>query len=112
LARFPAQGLFDRRVDEDARDFRILRRGLDQRKVRRRPHLGVDVLSVLGNNHGGHHLFPFLPGKLAVGHGCEPDIGVEPDLMAGVAIAHGAPPRLRHVADEEPVPAGLRGLVG
>ena len=50
--------------------------------------------------------------ELAVGHRREPDVGVEADLMAGVAGEHRAAARLRHVADQEPAPAELRRLVG
>ena len=41
----------------------------------------------------------------AVGHRREPDIGVEPDLMAGMAGDHRTAAGLRHVADEETRPA-------
>ena len=50
--------------------------------------------------------------ELAVGHRREPDVGVETDLMAGMAGEHRAAARLRHVADQETAPAGLRRLVG
>jgi hypothetical protein len=42
----------------------------------------------------------------------EPDVSVETDLMAGMAGAHGAAARLRHVADQQTTPAGGRGLGG
>ena len=53
-----------------------------------------------------------VPRELAVGHGREPDVGVEADLMAGMAGEHRAAARLRHVADQEPAPAGLGRLLG
>jgi hypothetical protein len=72
----------------------VFRRGLDQRHLRRRPHLAVDILAVVGDHHGGHHLFAFLPCELVVGHGREPDIGIETDLMARVTVEHRAATRL------------------
>jgi hypothetical protein len=54
--------------------------------------------------------FALLARELAVGHRREPDVGVEPDLMAGMAGAHRAAARLRHVADQETAPAGLGAL--
>ena len=111
-AGIAAQGFLDRRVHEDAGDLRVLRRGADHRQVRRRPHLRVDVQAILGDDHGRRHFFPLLPRQFAVGHLREPDVGVEADLMAGMAGEHRAAARLRHVAHEQPVPAGLRRLRG
>src|SRR5438270_12975662 len=56
IARIPAKRLLDRGIHEYALDVRVFRRALDQRDVRRRPHLRVDIPSVFGNDHGGHHL--------------------------------------------------------
>src|SRR5262249_57946160 len=43
VAGVAAQRFLDRRIDEDTGDFRILRRRPDDRRVRRRPHLRVDI---------------------------------------------------------------------
>src|ERR1700738_5429603 len=112
IPRIPAKRRLDRVIHEYALDVRVFRRGLDQRNVRRRPYLRVDVLAVFGNDHGGHHLFPFFSRELMVRHRGEPDIGVETDLMAGMPCEHRAAPRLRHVAEEEPGPAGLGRALG
>ncbi len=108
-----AQRLLDRRIDQHALDLRVLRGGLVERDVRRRPDLRIDVLPVVGDHVGRHHLLALLAGQLAVRHRREPDVGVEPDLMAPVAGQHRAAARLRHVADQQAVaPADLRRLVG
>src|SRR5215471_14051831 len=105
-----AQRLLDRGIDEDAGDLRVLRRGPDQRHVRRRPYLRVDVPAVFGHDHGRRYFFPLLARQLAVGHWREPNVGVEAHLMAGMAGEHRAAARLPHVTDEETVPAGLGRL--
>jgi hypothetical protein len=51
LAGVAAQRLLDGGVHEQARHARILRRGFDQHDVRRRPHLWIDILAVLGDDH-------------------------------------------------------------
>ncbi len=47
-----------------------------------------------------------------VGHRGEPDVDVEADLVAGMAADHRAAARLRHVADQQAIPAVLGGVVG
>ena len=49
--------------------------------------------------------------RMRSGIGREPDVGVESDLMAGVAGDHRTAARLRHVADEEAGPAVERPRV-
>ena len=77
-----------------------------------RPHAGIDVEPIVADHLGGGHEFAFFRRKLAVGHRRQPDIGVEPDLMAGMAGEHGPAARLRHVADEESAPADFFGFFG
>ena len=72
---------------------------------------GIDVEPVVSHRHGGRHEFALFARKLAIGHRREPDVGIEPDLMAGVAGQHRAAARLRHVADQKAVPSDLLGLV-
>jgi hypothetical protein len=47
-----------------------------------------------------------------VGHRPQPDVGVEPDLVAGMTGQHRTATGLRHVADQEPGPAGLGASFG
>jgi hypothetical protein len=49
IAHLAAQRLLDRSVDEDVLDDRVLGSRLDDLGVRRRPHFGVDVLAIGGN---------------------------------------------------------------
>ncbi len=107
-----AQRLLDRRVGQHALDLRVLRRHLVERDVFRRPDVGPHVDPVVGDHVGRHHLLALLPGQLAVRHRREPDVGVEPDLMAPVAGHHRSAARLRHVADQQARPADRRHLGG
>src|ERR1700719_618035 len=91
---FAAKRLLDGSVHEYSGDLRILRRGLDQRNVRRRPQLRVDILAVLGDHYRGHHLFTLFSRQLVVGHRREPDIRVPTDLMARVDGEHPSATRL------------------
>ena len=104
LAGLLAEHLLDRRVHENARDLRIGRRALDQLRVQRRPDVRIDCEGIL-EHRGGADVLALLRRENAVGHGREPDIGVEPDLMAGMTGDHRPAARLRHVADEEARPA-------
>jgi hypothetical protein len=76
------------------------------------PDLGINVEPILRNHVERRVELTLLLRKLVVGHWCEPDVDVEADLMAGVAGEHGATARLGHVADQEPVPTNLPGIVG
>src|SRR6516164_8267132 len=80
--------------------------------MRRRPYVWIDIQAVLGDHHGRGRLFALSSRQLPVRHGCEPNVRIEADLMAGMARAHGAAARLRHVANEQPAPMGLRRLIG
>ncbi len=51
-------------------------------------------------------------GEFPIGHRGQPDVGIEPDLVAGVSGQHRTTARLRHVADHQPRPAELRALGG
>src|SRR5262249_50704533 len=45
-----AQCFLDRRIDEDAGDLGVLRCGLDQVQVRRRPHLRIDIPAIFSDD--------------------------------------------------------------
>ena len=108
--RLRAERLLDRGMHEDARDLRVGGGALDQLDVQRREDGGIDAERVL--QHGDRaHVLPLLRGQGVVRHGGQPDIGVEPDLVAGMAGEHGSAARLRHVADEKSGPAVKRARV-
>jgi hypothetical protein len=65
-----------------------------------------------GQHRDGRQLLALLLGKSAVRHRREPNVGVEADLMAGVAAQHGPAARLRQVADQQARPAIARLGVG
>ena len=103
--RLPADRRLDGRVDEDPLDFGLFGSGLDQGHVPRRPPAGIDVEPVGSHHVGGRHEFPLLAGEPPRRHGREPDVGVEPHLMRGMARQHGAAARLGDVADQQTRPA-------
>ena len=52
VAGLAAKRLLDRGIDEDALDLGLLGRCLDQRRVRRSPDMGIDILAVGRDHHG------------------------------------------------------------
>src|SRR4051794_2985350 len=106
IAGLTTERLLDRRIDEDALHFRVLGGGLDHREVAPRPDFGIDILFVLRHHVGCRHLLALLPREWRLRHRREPDVGVEADLMTGVAGEHWPATRLRHVADQQARPTG------
>ncbi len=90
----------DRSVYENALDFRLLGGGLNNGGVLRGPNLRIDVLAVVRDHVDSRHFFALLTRELTVRHRRKPDIGIETDLVAGMAGKHRAAARLRHVADQ------------
>ncbi len=78
--------------------------------LRGRPTRPVDREPVLGHHVDRRHGLAFFSGERAVRHRGEPDVGVEADLVGGVAGQHRAAARLGNVADQNAVPDafGLR----
>ena len=106
-----AQRLLDRRVDEDALDLGLLRRRLDDPRLALAPMRGIDGEAVGPHHVDGRHLFALGAVEPMVGHRRQPDVGVEADLMRGVAGQHRPAARLRNVADQNARPdAFLRRL--
>ena len=103
-ARLQAERLLDPRMHEHALHLRIGGRAHDQAGMCRRPNFGVDE-DIVGPQHRSRgQILALLGGQPMVGHGRQPDIGVEADLMTGVPREHGTTARLRHVADEQARP--------
>ena len=103
-----AQSLLDRGVDEDAIDLGLLGRGLDDPGLGGRPMPPVDREPVLGHHVDRRHVLALLERERMVGHRGEPDVGVEADLMRGVAGQHRSAARLGNVADQNAVPYPFR----
>ena len=79
----------------------------------RRPDVRIDVEPVAAHHHDRRHFLALVARQPPVRHRRQPDVGVEPDLMAGMSGEHRAAARLRHVADQQSRPAGvLLRLVG
>src|SRR5262245_22734761 len=102
---FTTKCFLDRGVDEYSFNLQILCGSAYDRDVAGRPDLGVDVTPALGHDHRCRDLLALLARVLARRHGSEPDVGVEPDLMARVAAEHRPTASLRHVADQQAAPA-------
>ena len=89
------------------------RRGLDDPGLSLRPVRAVDRKAVLGHHVDRRHVLPLLARQGVVGHRRQPDVGVEADLMRGVAGQHRAAAGLGDVADENAVPDAFGlGLAG
>ncbi len=71
-----------------------------------RPHVEIHRLAVLDHRLRADRL-ALLAGEGVVGHRSQPDIGIEADLMAGMAAQHWAAPRLRYVSDHQTGPTVL-----
>lgn len=104
-SRFPAQRLLDGRVHEDPGDASFLSGGADDGRVLRRPSGRIHIEPVVAHHVRGRHLLPLAPRKAAVGHGSEPDIRIQADLVRGMARDHRSAARLRNVADEKTRPS-------
>ena len=109
LALDLAHFLLDRGVDQHALDLGLLGGGADEGGVGRRPGLRIEVLAVGGDQAGGRHRLALLSAQAMARHRHEPDVDVEADLMAHMAEGQRAAARLRHVADQDAVPAGGLG---
>jgi len=61
---------------------------------------GIDVEAVAADHVGRRGLLALRPAHAVVGHRRQPDVGVDADLVRGVAGDHRAAPGLGHVAHE------------
>ena len=107
---FAAQRFLDRGVDEDALHARLLRGGADHREMARRPGARIDVEPVGTYHHDRGRFLTLFARQSPVRHRRQPDIGVEADLVRGVAGQHRAAARLRNVAYEQAGPTIGRGV--
>ena len=87
---------------------RIARRALQQPRMRRRPDAFVDVDAFSSIIETALMFSRSVGDKRAVRHRRQPDVGVEPDLVRGMAGQHRPAARLRDVADQQARPAVLR----
>lgn len=107
-----AEAALDGGVDQQAVEPRGLRRDADQGGVAWRPAGGVHRRFV-GQDEGGDRQFLPLRSRYAgLGAKVEPDIGVQPGLMAGMAPGQGAAAGLRQIADPEVGQARQARLAG
>ena len=84
IASLLAKFLFDRRMHEDASYLGIRCGALDKLSVEWRPLIRIDGKRVL--QHGfGSHSFPFFERESVVRHWRQPNVNVEPNLVAGMS---------------------------
>lgn len=95
-----------RRVDEDALDLGLGRDGADQAGMGRGPVARIDVAPIGTRHVDRRHVLALLAIEPAARHRRQPDIGIEPDLVRGMAGQHRPAARLRYVADQQASPAG------
>src|SRR5262245_31513119 len=110
LADLLTEHLLDGGMHEDAADLRVGRRALDQFGVQGSPYGWIDGEGIFQHRRGGDVL-ALLRSEDPVRHRREPDVGIEPDLVARVAGDHRTAARLSHVADEKARPAIERARV-
>ena len=77
-----------------------------------RPDLRIDVHPVVGDDLGRRHFLALLARQFAVRHRCQPDVGVEPDLMAPCPVIIGPPRGCAMSPTRKPRPADRRRLLG
>jgi hypothetical protein len=77
---------------------------LDELRVQSSPKVHIDSEWVR-QHRGRHQVLPLGAREEAIGHGCEPNIGVKPDLMALMTGDHRPTTGLRHIADQKARPA-------
>src|SRR5581483_8813647 len=107
---YAAQRLLDCRIDEDALNAGFLCGVPDNQHVTRREHVWIDVEPVVAHHHHRGGLLALFARQSAVRHRRQPDVGIEADLMAGMAGERRSAARLADVANEDAGPAGI--LVG
>ena len=75
-----AHGALDRRIDENSLHGAVLRRRADDREMAVRP-VPVDVEQVVADHIGRRHLLALGARELPRGHGRQPYVRVQPNLM-------------------------------
>ena len=71
------------------------------------PGFRIDIEPVLAHHHDSRHVLALLARQQMIRHRRQPDVSVEPDLVAGVAGEGGPAARLADVSDENAGPAGI-----
>ncbi len=85
-----AQRLLDRGMHENALDGLIGCCALDELHLAIAEDLRVDGDVVCGQHRCGREVFALFLTEAQVGRGRQPNVHIEPDLMAGVASEHRA----------------------
>ena len=81
-------------------------------RIRIGPLGGIDGEAALDEQGFGSHALALCGREDMIRHRDEPDVGIEADLVAGVAGRHRPAARLRHVADQDPGPARVLVRLG
>src|SRR6516165_2933392 len=84
-AGLAAQRLLDRGIDENACHRRILGGSADERSIGWRPDLRINIEQIRRDDIGRRSEFALFAALHMARHRREPDVGVQSDLMAGMA---------------------------
>jgi hypothetical protein len=105
LALDPTEFFFYRGIDKDPFDFGLLSRCSDESYVSRSPLFTIDIFAIRGDQIESHNLIALVLVQYMVRHRHEPNIDVQPDLVAFMSERKRATARLGHIANQDSVPA-------
>src|SRR5262245_10929709 len=106
IALYPAEFFLYRGIDQNPLDLGLLGCCSNKGDISSTPVFTIDVFAVRGNQVDGGNLVAFLLAQHTIRHRHEPDVDVEPDLMTFMPEWKRPAARLRHVADQDSLPAG------
>ena len=104
LALNPTELLFYRSIDENPFDLGLLSRCPDESYVGRTPLSTIDIFAVRHNQIESHNLVALFLAQYTIRHWHEPNIDVQPDLVAFMSKRKRTTARLSHVAHQNSVP--------
>src|SRR5215470_9045700 len=101
----PAEFFFYRGIDQNPLDVGLLGRRSNKGDIGRTPIFAIDIFPVQGNQVAGRNIITVFFAQYMIWHRHEPDIDVESNLMALMPERKWSTARLRHIADQNSVPA-------
>jgi hypothetical protein len=108
----PTELLFYRGIDENPFDLRLLSRCPDESYVGRTPLSTIDIFAVRGNQIDSDNLVALFLAQYTIGHWHEPNVDIQPDLVAFMSKRKRTAARLSHVANQNSVPTRRFGSQG
>src|SRR5690242_13811969 len=102
----PTEFLFYSRIDQNPLDVGLLCCHSNKGDIGRTPIFAIDIFPISGNQVARGNIIAFFFAQYTIWHWHEPDIDVESDLMTFMSEWKRATARLRHISDQDAVPAG------